>query len=463
MVTRRSFLALSAAAAVAAPAKRPNILFILPDQLRSQALGCMGNPDCKTPNIDRMASEGLVLPNTFANTPVCCPARANMLTGTYAHRNGMVANDLRLRESQLTIADELARAGYRTGYIGKWHLDGGPRMPGFVPPGPRRHGFQFWAANECAHTHFNTQYFRDTPDPIPVKKYEGEAWTDIALDFIKETKQPYFLMVSMGPPHDPYKAPPEFAKMYDPAKLSMRPNHQPGPGVPGAQQIAEYYGNVSAIDQQVGRLLAAADDNTLVLLSSDHGDMLGSEGQRLKRKPWEESIRVPGIIRYPAAVKAGRRSDSFFTHVDFAPTLLSLCGIKPPARMQGADLSGVVLGKSDKAPGSAFFQIFGPFQGDGTDDGWRGVRTSRFLYARYETKPWLLYDLEKDPYEMHNLVDDQGSQGLLKEMESRLTAWMNQTGDSWKYDWHELVEDKGRLYTGGTYYSVDEYLNAAKR
>ena len=463
MVTRRSFLALSAAAAVAAPAKRPNILFILPDQLRSQALGCMGNPDCKTPNIDRMASEGLVLPNSFANTPVCCPARANMLTGTYAHRNGMVANDLRLRESQLTIADEFASAGYRTGYIGKWHLDGGPRMPGFVPPGPRRHGFQFWAANECAHTHFNTQYFRDTPDPIPVKKYEGEAWTDIALDFIKETRQPYFLMVSMGPPHDPYKAPPEFAKMYDPAKLTMRPNYQSGPGVPGPQQIAEYYGNVSAIDQQVGRLLAAADENTLVLLSSDHGDMLGSEGQRLKRKPWEESIRVPGIIRYPAAVRAGRRSDAFFTHVDFAPTLLSLCGIKPPGRMQGADLSGVVLGKSDKAPGSAFFQIFGPFQGDGTDEGWRGVRTSRYLYARYETKPWLLYDLDKDPYEMHNLLDDPGSQGLLKEMESRLTAWMNRTGDSWKYDWHELVEDKGRLYTGGTYYTVDEYLNAGKR
>src|SRR5215469_416068 len=245
MVTRRSFLALSAAAAVAAPAKRPNILFILPDQLRSQALGCMGNPDCKTPNIDRMASEGLVLPNTFANTPVCCPARANILTGTYASKNGMTANDLRLRESETTIADLLDRAGYRTGFIGKWHLDGGRRMPGFIPPGPRRHGFQFWAANECAHTHFNTQYFRDTSEPIPVHKFEAEAWTDIALDFIKNAKaasQPYFLIVSMGPPHDPYKAPPEFARLYDPAKLHMRPNWQSGQGLPGPAQIAEYYG-----------------------------------------------------------------------------------------------------------------------------------------------------------------------------------------------------------------------------
>jgi len=460
-MTRRFFLGACGAAAVdsfAAPAKRPNILFILPDQLRSQALGCMGNRDVHTPNIDRLAAEGLVLSNTFANTPVCCPARANILTGTYAHRNGMTANDLRLRESETSIADLLGRAGYRTGFIGKWHLDGGPRIPGFIPPGPRRHGFQFWAANECSHSHFNTQYFRDTAEPIPIHKFEAEAWTDLALEFMKAGTSPYFLIVSMGPPHDPYKAPAEFARQYDPEKLEMRANWKAVAGAPGPKEIAEYYGNVSAVDYQVGRLTAAADEDTLVLLSSDHGDMLGSEGLRLKRKPWEESIRIPGIIRYPGHVKAGSRSDAFLTHVDFAPTLLGLCGVKAPARMQGADLSRVILGGSDKTPDSAFFQIFGPYQGDGTEDGWRGVRTSRYMYARFEAKPWVLYDLEKDPYEMHNLVDDPGSQGVLKEMEARVTGWMKRTGDSWKYDWHELVEDKGRLYNGGTYYSVDEYL-----
>src|SRR4051812_9732927 len=195
-MTRRFFLGACGAAALdsyAAPPTRPNILFILPDQLRSQALGCMGNRDVHTPNIDRLAAEGLVLPNTFANTPVCCPARANILTGTYAHRNGMTANDLRLRESETSIADLLGRAGYRTGFIGKWHLDGGPRMPGFIPPGPRRHGFQFWAANECSHSHFNTQYFRDTAEPIPIRKFEAEAWTDIALEFMKAGTAPYFL------------------------------------------------------------------------------------------------------------------------------------------------------------------------------------------------------------------------------------------------------------------------------
>ena len=123
-----------------AAAKRPNILFLFPDQMRAQAMGCMGNPDVKTPNLDQLASEGILFRNTFANTPVCCPARANILTGKYAHKNGMIANDLRLRESETTIAELLAADGYRTGFIGKWHLDGGPRQPGFIPPGERRQG-----------------------------------------------------------------------------------------------------------------------------------------------------------------------------------------------------------------------------------------------------------------------------------------------------------------------------------
>ena len=114
------------------------MLLVLPDQLRAQALGCMGNADVRTPHLDRLASEGVLLRNTFANSPVCCPARAILMTGQYCHTNGMVANDLRLRESRVTIAEVLRKEGYRTGFIGKWHLDGGPRLPGFVPPGPRR-------------------------------------------------------------------------------------------------------------------------------------------------------------------------------------------------------------------------------------------------------------------------------------------------------------------------------------
>jgi arylsulfatase A-like enzyme len=450
--------------------KRPNILFIMPDQLRAQSLGFMGNSEVRTPNLDKLSREGTVFP-TFANSPVCCPARANILTGNYAHRNGMVANDLRLRESEVSLAELLRRAGYRTGFVGKWHLDGGKRLPGFVPPGSRRQGFEYWAANECSHAHFNTHYFRDDPTPIAMNKFEAEGWTDLALEFLRDKQshaRPFLLAIQMGPPHDPYKAPPEYSALYDPGKLTMRPNWQAKPGHPGPREIAEYYGMITAVDEQIGRILRVLEqeglaDDTIVLVSSDHGDMLSSQGSRLKRKPWEESIRVPGILRFPKKVPKCQRPDVLFTHVDFAPTLLGLCGLTVPRAMQGTDLSAIVLGGTADGPDSAFFQIFGPYQGDGTDGGWRGVRTHRHMYAKYENRPWILYDLVNDPYQLRNLAGDPAAGTILADMEKRLDGWMRRTGDSWKYNWESPVEDKGRLYRHGTFYTVDEYLNWAKQ
>jgi arylsulfatase A-like enzyme len=472
--TRRSFLVattLGAAAAATQTRMRPNILFIMPDQLRACALGYMGNEDVHTPNIDRLASESVVLPNTFANTPVCCPARANILSGTYAHRNGMVANDLRLRESVPTMSRVLHEAGYRTGFIGKWHLDGGPRLPGFIPAGPRRHGFEFWAANECSHAHFNTQYFRDSPDPIRIGKFEAEAWTDLVIEFLRETQRdhrPFFLSVQMGPPHDPYKAPLEYAKLYDPGKLRMRPNWEPGAGLPGPAEIAQYYGMISAVDHQVGRMISTLNElgiaeNTIVLLSSDHGDMLGSQGRRLKRKPWDESIRVPGLIRYPRKIQGGRRSGMMFSHVDFAPTLLGLAGVRQISGSLGADVSPALTGGKQAAPDSVFLQIFGPYRGDGTEGAWRGVRTQRYTYACLDSGPWVLYDNEKDPYQQHNLIGDRSSRPLVEEMEKAVRRWRHKTGDSSNFDWKALVEDEGRLYNYGAFYTVEEYLAWERR
>jgi arylsulfatase A-like enzyme len=449
-------------------ARRPNVMIVMPDQMRGMALGCMGNPDVKTPNLDRLTSQGLLLRRMFANTPVCCPARANILTGTYAHVNGMVANDLRLRESKTTIAEILGEQGYRTGYIGKWHLDGGPRLPGFVPPGPRRQGFQFWAANECSHQHFKPTYFRDTDTPVTEDRFEPEVWTDRAIEFLQEKDDaPFFLMISMGPPHDPYGAPERYEKLYDPANLAMRPNWVAGTRNSGREQIARYYAAITAIDDQVGRLLKALDDsgqadNTIVFFLSDHGDMLGSHGKYLKRKPWEESIRVPGVVRYPAKIKPGRISNALFSHVDMAPTLLTLCGVPVPGEMQGTDLSGVLLGTDENGPESAFFQIFVPFAGDVSPLPWRGVRTANAMYARTENGPWLLYDLDADPYEQSNLVDDPARAALRDQMDTQILSWMKRVGDSWANDSMATVEDQGRLYRFGTFYTIQEYLDWAK-
>ncbi len=191
------------------PDRRPNVLFILPDEWRAQALGCMGNSDVRTPHLDKVASDGIVFRHTLANTPVCCPARANIQTGMYTSRNGMVANDLRLRESLIGMGTLFSRAGYRTAYVGKWHLDGGPRMPGFVPPGPRRHGYQVWAANECNHNYFYNWFFRDADAPIIATRYMPDVWTDLATEFLYEAQneQLFFLMVAPGAPHDPYIVP----------------------------------------------------------------------------------------------------------------------------------------------------------------------------------------------------------------------------------------------------------------
>jgi arylsulfatase A-like enzyme len=244
----------------------------------------------------------------------------------------------------------------------------------------------------------------------------------------------------------------------------MRPNWQAKPNVPGPEQIAEYYGMVTAIDDATGRILGALDalglsENTIVLYSSDHGDMLGSQGQRLKRKPWEESIRVPGILRWPGRIAPASTTPAFFTHVDFAPTLLGLAGVRVPSEMQGKDLSRDLLRGKGTGPREAFLQIFGPFAGDGTEGGWRGIRTDRYVYARYAGRPWVLYDLQEDPYQQNNLIGKR--KPLEASLDRRLAKKMAETGDSWEYNWTAPVEDAGRLYKHQTFRSVKEYLDWA--
>jgi arylsulfatase A-like enzyme len=149
--------------------------------------------------------------------------------------------------------------------------------------------------------------------------------------------------------------------------------------------------------------------------------------------------------------------------VDLAPTLLALCGLSVPKEMQGTDLSGVVLGQTERGPDSAFFQIYVPFAGDETPQPWRGVRTDRFMYARTESGPWVLYNLKNDPYEMTNLAHDSAHATIRKEMEARLVGWMERTGDSWAMNSMAPVEDKGRLYRFETFYTIREYLDWAGR
>jgi arylsulfatase A-like enzyme len=469
-------------------AERPNILVIFPDQMRASAMGCDGNADVKTPHIDRLAAGGVRFKRTYANVPVCCPARATLMTGTYAHVNGMIANDLRLREEQVTLAEILRDAGYRTGFVGKWHLDGGPRDPGFVPPGPRRQGFEFWAAYECHHKHFEPTYFRDAPEMITVRKFEPEASCDFAVEFLRSQPkdQPFFLTVQMGPPHDPYGAPEVYMRQYIPERITPPQNWRPGSEVPpagaprrvgaafnrrvppgGLEEIAAYYAAITAIDDQVGRLMQTLaelgmEENTIVLFTSDHGDMLGSHGMRRKRKPHDESARVPGILRWPARIPQNRVVETLFSHVDMPPTLLALAGLNVPDNMQGTDLSRVALGETTDGPDAVLLQIFVPFHPDQIAKPWRGIVTARYTYARFEQEPWVLFDRQLDPAEMHNLAADPAHAELQRQLDGQLAALMRRHGDDWRFNSPELVEEGGRLYRYATFYTIEEYLKWAE-
>ncbi|UCD28019.1 MAG: sulfatase [Planctomycetota bacterium] len=434
--------------------QRPNIIIIMTDQMRAQAMGCAGNSQVHTPNLDKLANQGVYLANMIANNPVCCPARATILTGMYPHRHGMIINDLRLRERERSLAELLADHDYATGFVGKWHLDGGIRMPGYIPPGLRRQGFQFWAANECNHNHFDSIYFRDSCKPIPIKKFEPEVWTDEAVSFIRQNNdRPFFLWWACGPPHNPYGAPEQYEKLYDTAKLKMRPNWKEQTRWGSRLDIAKYYAAITAIDDQVGRFMRILDElgiaeDTILLFTSDHGDMLGSQDAVFKCKPWAESINVPGIIRYPRRIKAGQRRDLLISHVDFVPTLLSFCGISIPDNIQGRDLSEHLASRDGREPEAVLLQNFEPRPQTGVPAAWRGVRTKRYTYARLRDKPWVLYDLRKDPYELNNLVDDPSSAALLAKMDALLQQEMERVGDSWDTNMTECyrIYDKPFVY-----------------
>jgi len=417
--------------------RRPNVILLMPDQMRGQAMGIAGNDQVHTPNLDRLARGGLYLPNTIANNPVCCPARATIVTGVYPHQHGMLVNDLRLRASVTTLAERLADTGYATGFVGKWHLDGGFWTPGFVPPGPRRQGFHFWAANVCNHLHFNSLYYRDTADGIPIKRFETAVWMDEAVRFIQQNKdRPFFLWWACGPPHNPYGAPRKYEKLYDPQKLKLRPNWHDVSQFGSREDIAKYYASITAIDVEVGRLMDTLDtlgltENTIIIFTSDHGDMLGSQNTIFKCKPWEESIRVPGIIRYPKTIKPGQVRDLLVSHVDLAPTLLSYCEVEDTHTMHGRNLRAQLDGDTTDEPEAVFLQIYEPRRMWGLPDAWRGVRTKRYTYARFRDKPWVLYDLQEDPYQLHNLVDDPAHDVIRTRLDILIQQEMNRTHDNW--------------------------------
>jgi arylsulfatase A-like enzyme len=264
-----------AAALSHAEEARPNMVVVLADQWRAQAFGFTGDRNARTPHLDRLASEGVCFKNAIAGLPVCCPSRASLLTGQRPLTHGVFLNDVPLRPDAVAIAKVLGKAGYDTGYIGKWHLNGDGRSA-FIPR-ERRQGFDYWKVLECNHDYSNSFYYADGPEKLKWPGYDAEAQTDGACAYLRDHARafkPFLLFLAWGPPHDPYfSAPTEYRGQFDPAKLSLRPNVPLALEDEVRRSLAGYYAHCAALDDCMGELLQTlhetklAEDTILVFTS----------------------------------------------------------------------------------------------------------------------------------------------------------------------------------------------------
>ncbi len=424
--------------------RKPNVLFILADQWRWSAFGHGSDEVVQTPNIDRLAEQGARFDRAYAANPVCTPNRSCLITGRYAHQHGMIQNNLMLPPSERCLAESFQESGYDTHYIGKWHMDG-VNKPGFVPPGWRRRGFQTFEGFNRGHYYpKGAKYFTNAGKLLHTEEFESAYQTDLAIQYMKvQRTRPFFCYLSWGPPHTPYRAPEKY-QQYDPAKLRLRPN------VPREMQtekvrrgLAGYYDLCSALDDQMGRLMSALQENelaenTLVVFTSDHGDMHGSHGLFFKGKPEEESLHIPLVMRMPDKIAAKQTPQTLFNSIDVMPTLLSLCGIKSPGTCTGRDLSSAVSGGKTPKVESVYCQ--GQMRANNPrrkanvnapSQEWRSLvtPTHKLVLDAATGQATKMFDLGQDPFELKNLVEEKSHRALKADLLSQAAKWAKKTDD----------------------------------
>jgi arylsulfatase A-like enzyme len=462
-------------------ARAPNIIIFLPDQVPAHELAVNGGQNVATPNMDRLVAEGLSFSNALSTCPLCTPYRGMLLSGRYPTHNGMLLNWLESNPADPSIARTLRDAGYTTGYIGKWHLNAGKMKrdgllmsqearaleaagdythrisveneyvklhpePEFVPPGPARRGFEFWAAYNF-HTEFNHAfYYRDTSTRLVMPGYEPDSEVDLAIEFIRqhpgEQSHPFFLVISPHPPHQPWTpegVPAEFLNRVRP-ELIRRPN-VPSNGPKGAGDPRCYYAMLASVDAALGKLMTFLDSSgrskdTLLILTSDHGEMMGSHGKWEKMAPYEEAVRVPLVFRWTGHIPAGQKSEVLFTPVDHHPTLASIGAVNPPRGLDGLDLSEEVLApdrgarrstQRDRVLMANYSSHWDYFHTEWPWPEWRGVRTKRHTYIHWFSGVEELFDNQGDPYQMQNLAKSDTQS--LSELRRALKALLSEAHD----------------------------------
>lgn len=452
---------------------KPNIVFIFVDQLRNQSLGYNGETNITTPNIDSLAAKGFVFNNALATAPVCGPYRGMLQTGRYPSKTGLFINWVDPDTTQTCLAHLFNQNGYETGFIGKWHLNAGflerngmdydkkstmhgEKMKGFndpdnhsefVEPGPYRLGYKYWAAYNF-HTNFskNCYYYEDEPKKKFFRPYETDGEVSVAINFMeknKDSNKPFMLMIAPHPPHNPWKPEDVPEEYLDQVKdsLDLRPNVK-GTLIPEEHQDKwdprVYYAMVKNIDYNVGRIMDylkenGLEENTIVVFTSDHGEMLGSQGRVYKMVPYTESVDVPLVFYWKGKVQAGKESNSLYTPIDHMPTLLSLAGIEIPRFADGQDLSHLILGHEGPEREEALMMQFSshwdycltkaPWKE------WRAVKTKQYTYVKWIDGKEELYDDMNDPYQMKNLIDNDNHVEKLKELREEMKKLLIKAND----------------------------------
>lgn len=436
--------------------KNPNIIWIFGDQHRGQAIGYMGDPNLHTPNIDRLAIEGVVFNSAVSGSPLCCPFRGSMITSLYPHKC-VPGHEFQLPSDKKTIADVFNEHGYRTSYFGKWHLAGYKESEGRnalkVIPSKNRGGFRDWCAYDNNNSQWDSWVHGGEGENSFLKKLEGyetDALTDIFIDYLKNRakekregiREPFFSVLSVQPPHDPYLAPSEWMQRHTPGEIRLRENVPKVKYVEerARRELAGYYAMIENLDWNIGRIIKTLEEedllwDTYIIFLSDHGDMLGSHGQFRKTSPWEEATRIPFLISggRPLYYYKTGETNTLINHVDIAPTTLGLCGIEAPSWMEGIDYSGYrLVGKDiNHEADSAYLQIsVATHHEDSIDRPWRGIVTKDgWKYCVLEGQPWLMYNLNEDPYEQVNLAFNTKYRVERKKLNERLKQWIIDTDD----------------------------------
>ena len=435
---------------------RPNVLYVFSDQHRAMSMPGERDSQVVAPVLDRFRKQNLEMRACISNYPLCVPHRGIFISGLYPNQSKVNNNESTLEPVVPGLGTTFHDAGYNTAYVGKWHLYHGESE--WVPPGPYRFGFEYWRVWANTNKHYDGITFDETGKRIEMPGYQPTRMTEQAIEFLQSQKgadKPFFMVVSWNPPHPPFDPPADDRAPYDPATLIERPNVRfpkpedkltnPYPQLASPETLRKaeqgYYGGVTAIDKEFNRLLQELEklgmaDDTIVIYTSDHGEMMGSHGHMAKQMPHEESCHVPFYLRIPGATR-GTKSDVLFSSVDIYPTLCGLASIKVPSHCSGQDFSGVMRGRAHGPDPEMVFLMNN--QGPSTRQEvnvqtYRGIRTRTHTYAVQLDGQWCLYDNVADPYQMHSVLKEPAQQALIAKLQKALLAWGRQTNDTFPYE-----------------------------